>query len=109
MRPRLTARRPNTPRSVDRTPRRSHVAQRAQVREKCAQMSPRAVAPDFVREITVISRPRLVPELELRLITAVCPLWRATEKDLERIGLEAPYWAFAWPGGQALARFVLDH
>lgn len=42
------------------------------------------------------------------LVTPACPLWRATEADLERLQLGEPYWAFAWPGGQALARFLLD-
>lgn len=57
---------------------------------------------------TIVSRPPLCPELELHLVTAECDLWRATEADLERLGLEPPYWAFAWPGGQALARYILD-
>lgn len=58
---------------------------------------------------TEASRPFLVPELELRLITPSCRLWRATEADLKALGWPDPYWAFAWPGGQALARFLLDH
>ncbi|MBI5544555.1 MAG: methyltransferase [Deltaproteobacteria bacterium] len=59
--------------------------------------------------LTVVARPPLVPELALHLITEACPLWRATEADLARIGLPEPFWAFAWPGGQALARHLLDH
>jgi predicted nicotinamide N-methyase len=39
----------------------------------------------------------------------VVPLWQATEATLEAAGLPPPYWAFAWPGGQAIARHVLDH
>ncbi|HEY3450216.1 MAG TPA: 50S ribosomal protein L11 methyltransferase [Myxococcales bacterium] len=58
---------------------------------------------------TVVARPPLVPELSLRLVTEACPLWRATEADLEKLGLPEPFWAFAWPGGQALARHVIDH
>lgn len=58
---------------------------------------------------TVVSRPPLAPELSLRLVTEACPLWRATEADLAILGIPEPYWAFAWPGGQALARHVLDH
>ncbi|HSK41621.1 MAG TPA: 50S ribosomal protein L11 methyltransferase, partial [Arenibaculum sp.] len=38
----------------------------------------------------------------------VTPLWAATEASLEREGLPPPYWAFAWPGGQAVARLLLD-
>lgn len=52
---------------------------------------------------------RLCPEIILRLITADCPLWRATEEEARREGLVDPYWAFSWAGGQALARYVLDH
>ena len=64
---------------------------------------------DLVLELTVAARPPLVPELCLRLATEGCPLWRAGEAELKRVGLTDPYWAFAWPGGQALARHVLDH
>ena len=64
---------------------------------------------DRVRGHTVIERPPLCPELRLHLITEACPLWRATETDLASVGLVEPYWGFAWPGGQALARFLLDH
>lgn len=64
---------------------------------------------DFVRAQTVIETPPLVPEIKLHLASAVTPLWEATEATLDEIGLPPPYWAFAWPGGQALARYVLDH
>jgi len=37
------------------------------------------------------------------------PLWRKTEEELEAEGIPRPYWAFAWAGGQALARYVLNH
>lgn len=63
----------------------------------------------LIRAHTVVARPPLVPELELHLVTADCPLWRADEAELARLGLPEPYWAFAWPGGQALARHILDH
>jgi predicted nicotinamide N-methyase len=53
--------------------------------------------------------PPLVPEIKLHLATEVVPLWHATEEELARIGMPPPYWAFAWAGGQALARYVLDH
>lgn len=58
---------------------------------------------------TIEVAPVLCPELKLRLVTEACRLWRFTEKDLEKIGLPEPFWAFAWPGGQALARYILDH
>ncbi len=63
----------------------------------------------FVRRETIISSPPLVPEIRLHLASEVVPLWQATEADLEKQGLPPPYWAFAWPGGQALARYLLDH
>jgi len=52
---------------------------------------------------------RLCPEIRLHLITADCDLWRATEEQAAAAGLVDPYWAFCWAGGQALARYVLDH
>lgn len=63
----------------------------------------------FVRANTAIDRAPLVPELRLHLATEVTPLWEATESDLQRTGLPPPYWAFAWAGGQALARYLIDH
>ena len=63
----------------------------------------------FVRAETVIAAPPLVPEIRLHLASEVVPLWQATEETLTRHGLPPPYWAFAWPGGQAIARYVLDH
>jgi predicted nicotinamide N-methyase len=51
----------------------------------------------------------LVPEVKLHLATEVVPLWQMTEAELDRSGLPPPFWAFAWAGGQALARYVLDH
>src|SRR5215510_12344444 len=50
-----------------------------------------------------------VPELKLHLADESVPLWQKTEEELGEIGLPPPYWAFAWAGGQALARYVLDH
>ena len=63
----------------------------------------------FVLANTAIAAAPLVPEIKLHLATEVTPLWQATETELARSGLEPPFWAFAWPGGQALARYVLDH
>jgi predicted nicotinamide N-methyase len=51
----------------------------------------------------------LVPEIRLHLAAEPIGLWQRTEQDLGRTGLPPPYWAFAWPGGQALARYLLDH
>lgn len=49
------------------------------------------------------------PEIFLQVADEVTPLWQQTEEDLGRIGLPPPFWAFAWAGGQALARYILDH
>jgi predicted nicotinamide N-methyase len=64
---------------------------------------------DFIRRETQLVAPPLVPEIRLHLATAVTPLWEATEATLARNGMPPPYWAFAWVGGQAIARYVLDH
>ena len=63
----------------------------------------------FVRRNTVVEAPPLVPELRLYLASEVTPLWQATEESLARGAVPPPYWAFAWAGGQALARYLLDH
>jgi predicted nicotinamide N-methyase len=49
------------------------------------------------------------PEIKLHLADEAVPLWQATEEELAERGLPPPFWAFAWAGGQALARHVLDH
>jgi predicted nicotinamide N-methyase len=51
----------------------------------------------------------LVPEVRLHLAHEAVPIWQKTEEELGAIGLPPPFWAFAWAGGQALARYVLDH
>ena len=51
----------------------------------------------------------LVPEIKLHLAHESVPLWQKTEEELGEMGLPPPFWAFAWAGGQALARYVLDH
>jgi len=51
----------------------------------------------------------LVPEITLALAHEALPLWQKTEDELGELGLPPPFWAFAWAGGQALARYVLDH
>ena len=64
---------------------------------------------DFITTNAALIAPPLVPEIKLYLATEVVPLWRATEEELAKIGVPPPYWAFAWAGGQALARYVLDN
>lgn len=63
----------------------------------------------FIRENAALTTPPLVPEVALHLAVEALPLWEKTEEELQAIGLPPPYWAFAWAGGQALARYVLDH
>jgi predicted nicotinamide N-methyase len=64
---------------------------------------------NFVRHNTAIEAPPLVPEIRLHLATEVTPIWQATEESLARGAVPPPFWAFAWAGGQALARYLLDH
>jgi predicted nicotinamide N-methyase len=71
-----------------------------------------AAMPDrsaFVLAQTRLAAPPLTPEIHLRLADEATELWQKTEDELGRIGLPPPFWAFAWAGGQALARYVLDH
>lgn len=63
----------------------------------------------FIRANTTVLAPPLVPEVKLHLAHEAVPLWQKTEEELGEIGLPPPFWAFAWAGGQALARHVLDH
>jgi predicted nicotinamide N-methyase len=51
----------------------------------------------------------LTPEIRLHLAHEALPIWRKTEEELAAEGLPPPFWAFAWAGGQALARYVLDN
>jgi predicted nicotinamide N-methyase len=64
---------------------------------------------EFVRANTQLVSPPLVPEIKLHLATEVLPLWRLTEEELAQQGVPPPYWAFAWAGGQALARYLIDN
>ncbi len=63
----------------------------------------------FILENTSIMTPPHVPEIRLHLADEAHDLWLKTEEELEEIGLPPPFWAFAWAGGQGLARYVLDH
>lgn len=64
---------------------------------------------DFIRAHTVVASPPLVQEMKLFTATEITPLWLATEAALDAGDIPPPFWAFPWAGGQALARFVLDH
>ncbi|MBP6011119.1 MAG: methyltransferase [Alphaproteobacteria bacterium] len=64
---------------------------------------------EFIRANTELIRPPLVPEIVLHLASEIVPIWRKTEEELAAEGIPPPFWAFAWAGGQALARWVLDN
>lgn len=64
---------------------------------------------EFIRANTAVMAPPHVPEIALHLADEAHDLWHKTEEELQQIGLEPPFWAFAWAGGQGLARHVLDH
>lgn len=63
----------------------------------------------FVLSQTQAASTSLVPEITLHLATEITPIWQATESWCHANNTEPPFWAFAWPGGQALARHILDH
>jgi len=63
----------------------------------------------FILQNTTLLPVPLVPEIHLHLAHEAVPLWQKTEDELGEIGLPPPFWAFAWAGGQALARYVLDN
>ena len=62
----------------------------------------------FIRANTRLRAVPLVPEITLHVADEAVQLWTKTEDELGEAGLPTPFWAFAWPGGQALARYVLD-
>nr|MBA3446122.1 AAA family ATPase [Pseudaminobacter sp.] len=70
---------------------------------------PAAAAEAFILANTTLSAPPHVPEIRLHLADEAVPIWQKTEDELGEIGLPPPFWAFAWAGGQALARYILDN
>jgi predicted nicotinamide N-methyase len=71
--------------------------------------SPPADPSAFILAQTTIATPPLTPEIKLHLATEMTPIWEASEAVLAEMNLPPPYWAFAWAGGQALTRFLMDH
>ena len=61
----------------------------------------------FIQSQTTVATPPLTPEIKLHLATEITPIWEATEATLEANNLPPPYWAFAWPGGQAASGGVM--
>jgi predicted nicotinamide N-methyase len=65
--------------------------------------------PAFIRENTRVLAASYIPEIKLHLADDAVALWQLTEEQLGELGLPPPFWAFAWAGGQALARYLLDN
>ncbi|MEP2723418.1 methyltransferase, partial [Roseibium sp.] len=63
----------------------------------------------FIREQTRIKPVPHAEEIRLHVADEAMELWQKTEDELGALGLPPPFWAFAWAGGQALARYILDH
>lgn len=63
----------------------------------------------FIRANTRLRPVPHAPEIVLHVADEATDLWQKTEDELSAIGLPPPFWAFAWAGGQALARYVLDN
>ena len=64
---------------------------------------------EMVRANTRLRSVALVPEIRLYQASEPIGVWQRTERAAGRTGLDPPFWAFAWAGGQALARYLLDH
>jgi predicted nicotinamide N-methyase len=71
--------------------------------------APAAAVPEIIRAGTALGPVPLVPEIRLWQASEPIGLWQHTERAAGRTGLDPPFWAFAWAGGQALARHLLDH
>lgn len=63
----------------------------------------------FIRANTALASPPHVPEIRLYLADEAHELWLKTEEELDALGLPPPFWAFAWAGGQGLARHLIDN
>jgi predicted nicotinamide N-methyase len=63
----------------------------------------------FIRDNTRLRPVPLIPDISIFVADEAVPLWHKTEEEIGREGLPPPFWAFAWAGGQALGRYVLDH
>lgn len=63
----------------------------------------------FIRDNTRLQPVPHAPEISLWLADEITPIWRLTEEELGEMGVPPPFWAFAWAGGQALSRYLLDH
>lgn len=64
---------------------------------------------NFITQYTLLAKTDFVPEIMLYQANEITPIWQATENWLSHQNINAPFWAFAWPGGKALARYILDN
>ena len=64
---------------------------------------------EFIRRETLFLPVPHAPEIGLHVADSATALWQKTEEELGAMGLPPPFWAFAWAGGQALARYILDN
>lgn len=62
----------------------------------------------FIRRETTVKPVPHAEEIRLHVADEAMALWQKTEEDLGELGLDPPFWAFAWAGGQGLARYILD-
>jgi len=72
-------------------------------------LNSRGAAKAFIAGNTQVLTPPLVPEVRLHLAEESLPIWQKTEEELGEMNVPPPFWAFAWAGGQALARYILDN
>jgi len=72
-------------------------------------LNSREAAQAFISGNTQVLTPPLVPEVRLYLAEESLPIWQKTEEELGEMNVSPPFWAFAWAGGQALARYILDN
>lgn len=63
----------------------------------------------FISDYTILKEVDFVPEISLYQASDITPIWQATENWLAEQNIEPPFWAFAWPEGKALARYIIDH
>jgi predicted nicotinamide N-methyase len=64
---------------------------------------------DFIVRNTTPGTAAIAPEITLLVGGLAMPLWEQAALADARPAVPPPYWAWPWAGGQALARFVLDH
>lgn len=64
---------------------------------------------NLITHHTALEKTDFVPEIMLYQASEITPIWQVTESWLNHQNIEPPFWAFAWPGGKALARYILDN